>query len=95
MCDKNRHFATVAPRQALSNPTLLNSICAVSARHLSRIGDYDKHIADNYYQLCLETLIPALDDPTALKDEVLFAATVILRLYEEFNGKHRVGEAGC
>ena len=87
LCDRNRHFARVAPRRALTNPTLLNSICAVSAKHLNRVGNYDEYIADNYYQLCLETLIPALGSPAALQDEALFAATVILRLYEELNGK--------
>lgn len=76
----------MAPRRALENPTLLNAICATSARHLSRTGSIDSALADNFYQSCLESLIPVLDNPASLMDETLFAATVILRLFEELDG---------
>lgn len=43
-------------------------------------------MSDNYYQACLEKLIPALDDHGVTMDDDLLAATVILRLLEEFDG---------
>ena len=43
-------------------------------------------IPDHYQHKCLKTLIPALKDPDALLDEGLFAARVILRLFDEMTG---------
>ncbi len=43
-------------------------------------------IADQYHRKCLELLIPILSDRNAALDESLYAATVILRLYEEISG---------
>lgn len=60
---------------------------ALSARHMSCTADFDTLISDQYYQKCLETLIPALDNHGVTMDDDLLAATVILRLLEEFDGK--------
>jgi hypothetical protein len=54
---------------------------------MSRTSDFDPLIADQFYQTCLSTLIPALHNPELLKDENLFSAVVILRLFEELEGK--------
>ncbi|KNG51141.1 putative Zn(II)2Cys6 transcription factor (Eurofung) [Stemphylium lycopersici] len=55
------------------------------ALFLSRIADFDPYIADAYYQRCFDTLIPALNDNSTIKEEPLLAATIILRLLEEMN----------
>lgn len=47
---------------------------------------YNPYVADRYYQLCLSTLIPSLDDVEAVMDETLLAATVVLRMLEEMDG---------
>ena len=60
---------------------------AMSARHLSRTTTFDPYVSDHYYQACLETLIPALDDHGVTMDDDLLAATVILRLLEEYDGE--------
>lgn len=60
----------------------------MSARHLSRTTSFDPFVSDHYYHECLETLIPALDDQKVATDDDLLAATVILRLLEEFDGKY-------
>jgi hypothetical protein len=86
VCDHDRHFATMAPLRALLNPTLRNAICAASARHLSQTSEFDPLVADDIHQQCLRTLIPVLSNPAALMDEELFAAAVILRLFEELDG---------
>lgn len=67
---------------------LLYAIFAVSALHLSITGSWDAYDADQYHQECLQILIPALDEPAAIIDETLFAAVVILRLFEELQGAH-------
>jgi hypothetical protein len=70
--------------RAATCPTLLNAIFALSARHLSRIGEYDPLISNRYHQECLKHLIPMLDDSAAaVLDENLFASTIILRHLEE------------
>jgi hypothetical protein len=59
----------------------------MSARHLNRTTSFDPFASDHYYQACLEKLIPALDDHSVIMDDDLLAATVILRLLEEFDGE--------
>lgn len=60
---------------------------ALSARHLSRTTAFDPFASDRYYQACLEKLIPALDDDAITMDDDLLAATVVLRLLEEYDGE--------
>lgn len=84
LTDPYRHFRNVVPQQAATCPTLLNAIYALSARHLSRIGEYDPLVSNRYHQECLKHLIPMLDDSAAaVLDENLFASTIILRHLEE------------
>lgn len=85
MIDDECHFAVHVVQRAKKDSTLMNAILALSARQLSRTTDFDPYIADAYYQRCFDTLIPALNDNTASKDECLLAATIILRLLEEMN----------
>lgn len=63
---------------------------ALSARHLSCTTKYDAYVSAQYYQACLETLIPALNNQEVTMDDDLLAATVILRLFEEFDGQYRI-----
>lgn len=83
LCDNLRHFAKVVPKRAAFCPPLLNAILAAAAKRLSRIGDLDTVTGDKYYEECLKTLIPSLSSESAVKDENLLAATVILRFMEE------------
>ncbi|KAL1984894.1 hypothetical protein VTN96DRAFT_8553 [Rasamsonia emersonii] len=83
--DRERHFAIHVPHRARYCETLFNAILAMSARHLSRTTSFDPFVSDHYYHECLETLIPALDDQEVATDDDLLAATVILRLLEEFD----------
>ncbi|EUC42806.1 hypothetical protein COCMIDRAFT_39161 [Bipolaris oryzae ATCC 44560] len=85
MMDSRDHFGCHIVQMAKQNSTLMNAILALSARQLSRIADFDPYIADAYYQRCFDTLIPALNDNSTIKEEPLLAATVILRLLEEMN----------
>lgn len=85
LCDPDRHFQLVVPHRAAVCPPLLNAILAVSARHWSRVGDYDPYVAERYHSECLKHLIPMLDETAALMDENLLAATVILRFLEEID----------
>ncbi|KAJ5139463.1 transcriptional regulator family: Fungal Specific TF [Penicillium atrosanguineum] len=83
--DRQQHFAVHIPFRARYCDTLFNAIMAMSARHLSRTATFDPYISDHYYQICLETLIPALNDHGAAMNDDLLAATVILRLLEEYD----------
>ncbi|KAJ6144121.1 hypothetical protein N7470_008016 [Penicillium chermesinum] len=75
----------ISPHRARYCDTLFNAIMALSARHLSSTADLAPLVSDQYYQKCLETLIPALNDHRVTMDDDLLAATVILRLHEEFS----------
>lgn len=85
--DRQQHFAVHIPYRARYCDTLFNAIMAMSARHLSCTTEYDTFVSDHYYQACLETLIPSLNDHGVTMDDDLLAATVILRLLEEFDGE--------
>lgn len=85
MMDNRCHFGVHVVQRAKTNSTLMNAIFALSARQLSRTRNFDPYVADAYYQRCFETLIPALNDNLAIRDEPLLAATIILRLMEEMN----------
>ncbi|KAL3421698.1 hypothetical protein PVAG01_05854 [Phlyctema vagabunda] len=87
-CDKEKHFSSVVVQAAATSPTLQNAILAVSAKFLSVTQDFDRFAPDKYQHECLRTLIPALTAPEAVLDENLFAATVILRFFEEMTGSH-------
>ena len=50
----------------------------------------DPILADQYQRSCLDTLVPALNQQAALGDDVLFAATLILRLLDEMTGKQNI-----
>ncbi|KAI0127273.1 hypothetical protein BJ170DRAFT_624793 [Xylariales sp. AK1849] len=83
ICDPERHFALVVPCRAITCTPLMNAMFAVSARHLRRTNGFYKNASDDYYHRCLSTLVPMLGDWSALMDENLFAATVLLRHLEE------------
>jgi hypothetical protein len=68
---------------------------AMAARHLDRTSSFDPFVSDHYYQACLEKLIPALDDHGVTMDDDLLAATVILRLLEEFDGTQWMSPPLC
>ncbi|RDW73068.1 hypothetical protein BP6252_06975 [Coleophoma cylindrospora] len=85
LCDPLQHFQVDVPRRAGTCRILLNAIFALSARHLSRTGDYDSYASNMYHQECLKHLIPMLNDTATVTDESLFAATIILRVLEEMD----------
>ena len=84
--ERNGHFSTYVPYRARHCETLFLAIMAMSARHLSQTISFDAFISDTYYQACLEKLIPALNDDEMQTSDDLLAATVILRLLEEYDG---------
>jgi hypothetical protein len=65
---------------------LLKAVLAVSAQHLSAIGQFNPLVSDEYYQTALENVIPALSASNPALNEDILAATVILRLRAEFEG---------
>ncbi|OJD32327.1 arca-like protein [Diplodia corticola] len=84
-CSKDRHFATTVIQASSTCETLLNAIFAVSAKHLSISGNFDRLASDQYMRKCLQTLIPALNDRGSILETTLFAATAILRLFDEMS----------
>ena len=66
---------------------MLNAIFALSAKHLNHVEGFDPYASDRYHKVCLNTLIPMLSHDATVSDENLFAATIILRVWEEMEGK--------
>lgn len=87
LCDPLRHFELVVPERAATCETLLNAILAIAARHLSWTSDFDPLASNRYHDECLRCLTPMLNHTATLSDENLFAATIILRMLEEMEGK--------
>lgn len=85
MCDDERHFARVVPRRAVFCPPLMNAMLAASAKHLSRVSNFDGLAVDEHHQNCINTLIPILSTSAAIMDENLLPAIVILRFIEELD----------
>ncbi|KAK9422371.1 putative ARCA protein [Seiridium unicorne] len=84
ICDNQKHFALEVPRRAITCPTLLNAIFALSSRHLSMGERFDQYAADRYQQECLNQLLAM--DPSSLANDDLLAATILLRTLEEMDG---------
>ncbi|TDZ13750.1 hypothetical protein C8035_v009110 [Colletotrichum spinosum] len=85
LCDARRHFAIVVPQRAITCPTLLNAIFALSSRHLSLHEHYDPYASDRYHQECLKHLTSISDTSSSLADDNLLAATILLRTLEELD----------
>ncbi|KAI1751344.1 hypothetical protein F4782DRAFT_192122 [Xylaria castorea] len=85
-CDPRQHFELIVPERASSCHTLLNAILAIAARHLSHTTDFDPLASNRYHDECLKFLIPMMNHSSAVADENLFAATIILRMLEEMEG---------
>lgn len=84
----NQSFETVVPSRAGRCRVLLNAIFALSAKHLAHTSSYDPYASDRYHQECLSVLIPILShEHHTMSDENLFAATIILRVWEEMEVK--------
>jgi Fungal specific transcription factor domain len=86
VCDQRRHFATVLPQRAAFCPPLMCAIFTVAAHHLSLRNALDPYIAHRYHEKCLEYLKHVIYDETAVVDENLFAAIIVLRFLEEVDG---------
>lgn len=94
------------PQRAVECPALLNAIYTASARHLSRIEQFRRgseveylghrlpglqiETAVEYHSKCIEHLVSVAADPEAVFDENLLAASIILRFYEEVDGKKTI-----
>lgn len=87
LCDPRQSFQTIVPDRAGTCPILLNAIFALSSRHLSHTSDFDPLASNRYHNECLKVLIPMLNHAATVADENLFAATIILRVLEEMEGK--------
>ncbi|KAJ2981596.1 hypothetical protein NUW58_g6651 [Xylaria curta] len=87
-CDPLQHFELIVPERASTCHTLLNAILAIAARHLSHTTDFDPLASNRYHDECLKSLIPMMNHSSAVADENLFAATIILRMLEEMDGSY-------
>jgi len=102
LCDPRQSFETIVPQRAGSCPVLLNAIFTLSARHMSHVTDsrnpeshrlYQQSL--EYHDRCLKELGAEHNDPKSWLDPDLFAATIILRVFEEMGGTCCVGWRVC
>lgn len=87
ICNQDQAFGRLVPRMAFLSPVLLTSIFAAAAKHTSKTGEPTNPTAEQYFQECLDHLIPMLNDPEAVVEDYLLAAVVILRVMEEMDSK--------
>ncbi|KAI7774428.1 hypothetical protein LA080_008767, partial [Diaporthe eres] len=88
--DRGRNFETEVPRRALFHSTLRYAIFAFSSRHINRHRrGQESTEALEYYDKCLNLLIPTISNPENYVSEEIFAAVAILRQYEEMDSEDR------
>lgn len=80
--DASRQFSLKIPALAASSPILLEAIISFAARHAG-----DAEAADAAHERCIALLIVLLNADDVADDDVLLCAIVILRVFEQLNGK--------
>ncbi|KAK1829133.1 hypothetical protein QBC39DRAFT_139994 [Podospora conica] len=94
LCDPVRSFETIVPHRASTCTVLMNAIFALSSRHMSYIQKAKSGLRPNpdpdeplstlkYGCACSEKLRPMLEYDETMSDENMFAAAIILRVWEE------------
>jgi hypothetical protein len=80
--DATRQFTLGVPEKVKQCPVLCHAVLSFAARHSRKVA-----MAEAAYQRCIALLIERLNEDTASHDETLLCAIVILRFYEQLNGK--------
>jgi hypothetical protein len=80
--DATRQFTLKVPEKVKRCPVLCHAVLSFAARHRR-----EDDIADAAYQRCIALLVDRLNEPHASHDETLLCAIVILRFYEQLNGR--------
>lgn len=80
--DASRQFTRKIPVLVKQSPILLHAVISYAARHVG-----DAEMAERAHERCVELLIPCLSSETVVDDDVLLCAIVILRVFEQLNGK--------
>lgn len=84
--NSDTHFSVDVVERAPSCPLLLYACLAISARHLSHTtGTVRPQVADGYHERCIEILLPVLENRGEISIDILLAATVILRFFEQIS----------
>lgn len=80
--DASRQFNRKIPILVKQSPILLHAVLSYAARHVG-----DAEMAEQAHERCVELLIPSLNSETVAEDDILLCAIVILRVFEQLNGK--------
>jgi len=80
--DATRQFTLGVPEKVKQCPVLCHAVLSFAARHCRK-----DTTAEAAYQRCIALLIERLNEDAASHDETLLCAIVILRFYEQLNGK--------
>ena len=92
----------MVPDRAARCPALLHAVYSASARHISRcqsagrrpvafagrrLPDLGDGTALDYQAVCISHLVSLSGDTAEIQNMDLLAASVVLRFYEEFDGR--------
>lgn len=80
--DASRQFTRKIPILVKQSPILLHAVLSYAARHVG-----DAEMAEQAHERCVELLIPSLSSETVADDDILMCTIVILRVFEQLNGK--------
>lgn len=81
--DASRQFTRKIPILVKQSPILLHAVLSYAARHIG-----DAEMAERAHECCVELLIPSLSSESVVDDDTLLCAIVILRVFEQLNGKY-------
>lgn len=88
--DATRQFTLGIPEKVKICSVLCQAVLSFAALHYR-----DEDTAQMAYQRCIALLIDRLNEDAAKHDETLLCAIVILRVYEQLNGKCRKPISRC
>ncbi|KAJ5865275.1 uncharacterized protein N7529_007191 [Penicillium soppii] len=80
--DASRQFTRKIPILVKQSPILLYAVLSYASRHVG-----DAEMAEQAYERCVELLILFLSSETVADDDILLCTIVILRVFEQLNGK--------
>ncbi|KAK0638616.1 hypothetical protein B0T16DRAFT_227525 [Cercophora newfieldiana] len=83
LCDKDKSFEMIISQRARTSEVLMNAILALASMHLANTQGNIGQFEDERYKELADSLHPFLRDQAF--DAEIFAATIIMRVWEEIN----------
>jgi len=87
LCDRDKSFETIIPQRAGTCEVLMKAILALASMHLVHTTRQVKLVdVERHRDACTDCLHPLLREKRVFNGDI-FAACIIMRVWEEINGR--------